>query len=360
MLRLHNSLNMNKQNLSISLHIALVLFFTAIGLPCHGQSTAEAAAKIKLEIDSIKTEFVGTLQSAASNPENLQSGQTKSICEQILAKLDSLQSRINETADLLAKRESDLAGKSGLGEAEKLELKQALQSQRKPLEQNKLAAAQLQTELKSLIDSKIDSIYEVYKNYLDISGADLARLKVEARINEITLPFLPPKPKPSPTPKITPKPSPSPKREIPPPKPVQETIQSDSHSENIDLSGLQNFFQSYLDSFASNNPGDVAEHYADRVQYCYAKSPNGWAYKNEILEGAGKFISNFPQRKYFNISIHETEAIDQDVIKINYSFDYEYHGRKFAAGHANVWIKVQLIGDTWRVISFNETVQRRK
>lgn len=45
---------------------------------------------------------------------------------------------------------------------------------------------------------------------------------------------------------------------------------------------------------------------------------------------------------------------------LNYSFDYEYHGRKFAAGHANVWIKVQLIGDTWRVISFNESVQRRK
>jgi len=350
---------MNKQILSNSIHIAIVLFLTTIGLPCHGQSTAEVATKIKQEIDSIKTEFVGTLQAAASNPENLQSGQTKAACEQILENVNSLQSRINETADLLAKRESDLASKTGLGEAEKLELKQALQSQRKPLEQNKLAAAQLQTELKSLITLKIDSIYEVYKNYLDISGADQARLKVEARINEITLPFLPPKPKP-PTPKITPNPSPSPKREIPPPKPVQETLQTDSSPENVDLSGLQTFFQSYLDSFASNDPHDLADHYADRVQYCYAKSPNGWAYKSEILEGAGKFISNFPQRKYFNISIHETEAIGQDVIKINYSFDYEYHGRKFAAGHANVWIKVQLIGDTWRVISFNESVQRRK
>ena len=186
-------------------------------MSCHAQSTAETAEGIKRELDGIKTEFVSTLQSAISNPENLQSGQTKVNCEQILAKLESLQSRINETADLLAKRETDLNGKAGLSEADKLELKQALQTQRKPLDAHRKMATQLQAELKSLITTKISAIYEIYKNYLDISGPEQATAKVEARMNEVLAPYLPPKPKPTPTPKPTPQATPTPSiREVPP------------------------------------------------------------------------------------------------------------------------------------------------
>ena len=171
---------------------------------CHAQSTAETAEGIKRELDGIKTEFVSTLQSAASNPEKLQSGQTKANCEQILSKLEGLQSRLNSTADLLAKRETDLNGKAGLSEADKLELKQTLQAQRKPIEACKQTAAQLQTELKSFNGSKINEIQEIYKNYLDISGPVQAKAKVETRINEILVPYLPPKPKPTPTPQTSP------------------------------------------------------------------------------------------------------------------------------------------------------------
>ena len=179
---------------SACLHRFLMAIIFA-SITCHAQSTAETAEGIKRELDAIKTEFVSTLQSAASNPENLQSGQTKVNCEQILAKLDILQSRINETADLLAKRETDLNGKAGLSEADKLELKQALQTQRKPLDAHRKMATQLQAELKSLITTKIGAIYEIYKNYLDISGPEQATAKVEARMNEVLAPYLPPKPK---------------------------------------------------------------------------------------------------------------------------------------------------------------------
>jgi hypothetical protein len=188
----------------------LAWFLMAIifaSMTCHAQSTAETAEGIKRELDGIKTEFVSTLQSAASNPENLQSGQTKANCEQILSKLEGLQSRLNSTADLLAKRETDLNGKAGLSEADKLELKQTLQAQRKPIEACKQTAAQLQTELKSFNASKIPVIQEIYKNYLDIAGPEQAKAKVQANIQPLLAPYVPPKPKPTPTPKASPSPS---------------------------------------------------------------------------------------------------------------------------------------------------------
>jgi hypothetical protein len=195
--------------------VLLILLLTF--LHCHAQSTAETAEGIKRELDGIKAEFVSTLQSAISNPENLESGQTKVNCEQILAKLESLQSRINETADLLAKREADVAAKTGLSEADKLELKQTLQNQKKPLDAYRKTANQLQSELKSLITSKIGEIHEIYKNFRDISGPEQATAKVEARMNEVLAPYLPPKPKPTPTPKPTPQATPTPPiREVPP------------------------------------------------------------------------------------------------------------------------------------------------
>ena len=196
----------NKYILSKIFRLAWLFAIFGALIPCRAQSTAETAEGIKRELDGIKTEFVSTLQSAASNPENLQSGQTKVNCEQILAKLESLQSRINSTVDLLAKREADLNGKAGLSEADKLELKQTLQAQRKPIEACKQTAAQLQAELESLKASKIPAIQEIYKSYLDIAGPEQAKAKVEASIQPLLAPYLPPKPKPTPTPKASPSP----------------------------------------------------------------------------------------------------------------------------------------------------------
>jgi hypothetical protein len=186
----------------------IFLFFAIIH--CNAQSTAETAEGIQRDLDSIKAEFVTNLRSAMSNPENLQSGQTKIGCEQILSKLDQLIFRIDETIDLIAKRESDLGSNSVLGESEKLELKQVLQSQKKPLEASKQTASSLKSELKALVDQKLDSVLETYSSFRDIAGPEKAREKVEERLNEILAPYLPPKPKPTPTPPPAPKPKPSP------------------------------------------------------------------------------------------------------------------------------------------------------
>jgi hypothetical protein len=180
----------------------LIFVFSIISLPCRAQSTAETAEKIQNEINTVKSEFVSNLQATIANPDNLQNGQTLAGCVNTLAKLEQILVRTDETIDLLAKREADLAAKSGVGLAEKLELKQALQSQRRPLEANKQTARQLKSEVSGLLDGKLGSIAETYSTYRDIAGPEKARERVEARLSEILAPHLPRKPK-SPSPPVS-------------------------------------------------------------------------------------------------------------------------------------------------------------
>jgi hypothetical protein len=183
---------------SLVISKALLLFLALFSLlfvapTCQAQSTAETTEAIQRELDATKAEFVANLHSAISNPENLQSGQTKIGCEQILTKLEQIIFRINETADLLSKREADLANKAGLGESEKTELKHVLQSQKKPLNSSKETASRLQSELKTLVELKLDAVLETYSNFCDIAGPEKAREKVHERLNEILTPYLPSK-----------------------------------------------------------------------------------------------------------------------------------------------------------------------
>ena len=185
---------------------AFFLFMLLAMLPSRAQSTVATTKAIQQDLDAAKAEFVANLQAAISNPENLQSGQTKIGCEQILSKLDQLVIRINESFDLLAKRENDLAGLSGLGQAERIELKEALQSQGKPLIELKKTASSLQTELKTLLDRTLDSILETYSSFLDIAGPAKAHERVEARLREILSAY----PDAAPTAEVAPTSAPAP------------------------------------------------------------------------------------------------------------------------------------------------------
>jgi len=168
----------------------LALGLCLASLTFHAQSTAQAAEDIQRELNSVKSEFVSNLQAAIANPEILQTGQTQAGCVNTLAKLDQILARTDETIDLLAKREADLAAKTGVGQAEKIELKQALQSQRRPLEANKQTARQLKSEVSGLLDGKFGSIAETYSSYRDIAGPEKARKRVEVRLSEILAPHL--------------------------------------------------------------------------------------------------------------------------------------------------------------------------
>jgi hypothetical protein len=149
------------------------------------QSTAETVDVARQELDAIQTEFVSCLESTISNAENLENGKTKIDCENIQARLEQLNSRINEAIKILAKREADLANNSNFTEAERLEFTQALQSQKQALEVVKKQSWNLKIKLKSLVDKEIDEIRKVYDYALEISGQDRAKAKLESRINAI-------------------------------------------------------------------------------------------------------------------------------------------------------------------------------
>jgi hypothetical protein len=149
------------------------------------QSTAETVDAARQELDAIQSEFVSCLESTISNAENLENGKTKIDCENIQARLEQLNSRINEAIKILAKREGDLANKIHFTEAERLEFTQALQSQKQALEVVKKQSWNLKIKLKSLVDKEIDEIRKVYEYALEISGQDRAKAKLESRINAI-------------------------------------------------------------------------------------------------------------------------------------------------------------------------------
>ena len=215
---------------------AIICWFLCLGV-AYSQSTAEMLQSIKNDTEEASLSFVDSLQKAAETPECLQSGKLKEDSVKLLSKLETLSFRINETADLFTKKETDLLKNTGLGTAEKEELRLALQEQKKPLESYRQKTNALQKEVKTLIDTKISSWLDLYKTFHEVAGPEKAAEKLRLRVNEVITPYLLPKPKPTPTPKPTPKATPTPPvREIPPPR-KQNQSQSPNSYPSIPTSG---------------------------------------------------------------------------------------------------------------------------
>ena len=203
--------------------IAIICWFLCLAT-AYSQSTAEMLQSIKNDTEAASSSFVDSLQKAVETPAVLESGKLKEDSVKLLSKLETLSSRINETADLFTKKETDLLKNTGLGTAEKEELRLALQEQKKPLESYRQKTNALQKEVKTLIDTKISSWLELYKTFSEVAGPEHAAEKLRLRVNEVTTPYLPPKPKP--TPKATPTP---PVREIPPPRKQNQSQSANSY-----------------------------------------------------------------------------------------------------------------------------------
>jgi hypothetical protein len=176
--------NLSKKSVFGMKILPSLLLLVFICTNASAQSIAETLDAARQELDAIQSEFVSCLESTISNAEKLQNGKTKIDCENMQARLEQLNSRINEAIKILAKREADLANKSNFTEAERLEFTQTFQSQKQALEAVKKQAWNLKIKLKSLVDKEIDEIHKVYDYALEISGQD-AKATLESRINAI-------------------------------------------------------------------------------------------------------------------------------------------------------------------------------
>jgi vacuolar-type H+-ATPase subunit E/Vma4 len=125
-----------------------------------------------------------------------------------------------------------------------------------------------------------------------------------------------------------------------------------------DMSGFDDFFQSYINSMASNDPSNVASHFAETVDYGYAKSRSGRASRSEIAEDNRKLITSYPQRSYSDIQVKQVSPMGPNSVRVNYGFRYQYNGKKLAMGSADVWATVERIGERWQITTWSETVNR--
>jgi len=127
-----------------------------------------------------------------------------------------------------------------------------------------------------------------------------------------------------------------------------------------ELDGLDAFFQSYINSLTSNDPWLVARHYADSVEYGYAKSNSGRASRSEIADDNGKLFVRYPQRSYSNIHIKQVIPLSPSGAKINYGFNYEYNGKKRATGSTSAWATFEKNNGRWQITGWREDVNRNR
>lgn len=188
----------------------LILSFQYIISHTLAQSAADNVSEINTELSAFKSNITKIIKSAQANPDELIDGTTNRNLARIQPDLDSVSNKINEALDLVSQKEVKLNTFSGLGDKEILELKQALKSQRIPLENHQKTAAKLNYDIRVLIDSKIPELATVYKSFKDIAGKEKAQAKVQERMEQVLSAYLPQKPSPTPTPRPSPSATPRP------------------------------------------------------------------------------------------------------------------------------------------------------
>jgi hypothetical protein len=122
--------------------------------------------------------------------------------------------------------------------------------------------------------------------------------------------------------------------------------------------GIQEFFEAYIDSLASNNAYDTARLYADVSKSCYAKSATGMWSRAELAAEHEKFLRTFPQRSFSNITVHSATSLGPGRVRVSYSMNYQYLGKKEAAGRTDISIVVEKRNGSWQITEFDETVTR--
>lgn len=130
------------------------------------------------------------------------------------------------------------------------------------------------------------------------------------------------------------------------------------HEPPVKEDDLEEFFEAYIDSLASNNAYETTRFYADVSKSCYAKSASGMWSRAELAAEHEKFLKTFPQRRFSNITVHGATLLGPGRVRVSYSMDYQYRGKKEAAGRTDVSIVVEMRNGSWQITEFDETVTR--
>jgi hypothetical protein len=177
----------------------------ALGTLSADTSASQNLADLQNSFDRLRDGFLAELSSVPDQPDKLENGTLLSDAETLSGKdLKDLLDQLDHRREILKKQESALASK-GLSESDKEELRQALRSQKQPLDSLQKKITDFRSAVDDLKSSGIQNLKSSYDEFLSIKGQQAASDKIRVKISAIEEPFLPPKPKATPTPLRTPR-----------------------------------------------------------------------------------------------------------------------------------------------------------
>jgi hypothetical protein len=221
--------------------IYFIFFFELFACFLFAQSSAENVESLKAELDSIVTSFAQDLKSTVHNPDLLIEGKIQKGAANAVSSIQSLSSKIDGAADIISRKESNLAT-TGLSINEKKELASILAAQKKPLTDLRAKSLIIRKKIESIEQSELESWKQTFSAYESVKGKEEASQKLSGSI-KTSLSGVPDllnaysransSPPPSPVKQANQK-SPN-NREVPPPKPQNSA--SGSTEQNA-LNGL--------------------------------------------------------------------------------------------------------------------------
>ena len=190
-------------------------------------STLQNLSDLQSSFEKLRDTFLLELSSIPDQPVKLENGTLASEAETLCGKdLKDLLDQVDHQGEILKEKEAGIDSKQ-LSETDKDELRQALKSQRKPLDALQKKIRDFRDAMDDLKSSGIESMKSSYDEFLSIKGQQAAAEKIRVKIEAIEAPF---KPKPTPTPIPTQTPTPTP---TPPPAPYSQSASQNGFQWNF-------------------------------------------------------------------------------------------------------------------------------
>lgn len=162
--------------------IFAILFLFISFLSCKAQSTSQSAIQIQNDADSAISGFMNLILSARQDASLVVEGRLEQQAQVLESTLSEVEQRIDSQVDFITKKEAGLS--PNLSEADRMELKAALSSQKKPLVELKSRLVSFRKTLSDLSKNQIPQWRDLYKSYLDIAGETKASEKMSSKITE--------------------------------------------------------------------------------------------------------------------------------------------------------------------------------
>jgi hypothetical protein len=163
--------------------VLLVIYFIFISvLSCIAQTTSQSSMQIQNDADSSINGFINLISNAREDASLVVDGKLEQQAQMVDSKLIELEQRIDSQVDFITNKEIGLS--PNLSEADSLELKTTLASQKKPLVELKSRLVSFRKTLSDLSKNLIPQWRDLYKSFLDIAGETKASEKMSSKITE--------------------------------------------------------------------------------------------------------------------------------------------------------------------------------